>query len=278
MGFFGVITPSANRSFLVHFRDIQICLESSIRPVFTGGFLRVARRLAPSFALFVSVVFCIHCFKPYVSHWPAMLKRQPHYNTVATDWGTPFSQTGIASWYGGQHGHVSDGFGYRKTASGEIMDPDAYVCAHRTLPFGTILEVENLSNGRRTLLRVNDRGPFVRGRILDISMRAAKEIGLLDQGVGRVHIQVAKCLLKTNALAAAPDARSSAKPLLYPWIGFESLNLGALFFSLVNPIIPPEKKIILSPFKQLSSVAHDIEETIRRLKRLRVAPFINREI
>lgn len=63
-------------------------------------------------------------------------------------------------------------------------------CAHQTLPFGTRLRVENLDNGRSTTLRVNDRGPFVKGRILDVSRKGAQELGIIEPGTARVRITV----------------------------------------------------------------------------------------
>lgn len=92
-------------------------------------------------------------------------------------------EEGIASWYGREfHG--------RRTASGEIYDMHALTAAHRTLPFGTLLEVYNLDNGRSVQVRVNDRGPFVKGRILDLSRAAAEELGMVTAGLARVRIAV----------------------------------------------------------------------------------------
>jgi rare lipoprotein A len=79
-----------------------------------------------------------------------------------------------------------------RTASGEPYRGDALTCAHRTLPFGTLLEVRMLSNGRTVKVRVNDRGPFVSGRIIDVSYRAARELGLIARGSARVRLTVIK--------------------------------------------------------------------------------------
>ena len=94
-------------------------------------------------------------------------------------------QIGIASWYG----HPFDG---RLTASGEIYDMEKLTAAHRTLPFGTVLRVANLSNSQKVEVRVNDRGPFVQGRIIDLSQAAAKQIGLVQRGTGHVRVEVLK--------------------------------------------------------------------------------------
>lgn len=87
----------------------------------------------------------------------------------------------MASWYGGD-------FQGRKTANGEIYDAMKFTCAHRILPFGTYLTVMNLENSRTVRVRVNDRGPFVEDRIIDLSYVAAKELGMIQNGTARVHI------------------------------------------------------------------------------------------
>ena len=93
------------------------------------------------------------------------------------------TQYGIASWYGGYfHG--------RRTANGERYNQNAMTAAHKHLPFGTRVRVVNLANGRSTIVRINDRGPFIRGRIIDLSSAAAGEIGLRSRGIGRVRVEV----------------------------------------------------------------------------------------
>ena len=90
-------------------------------------------------------------------------------------------QVGIASFY-------ADSLHGRKTASGQPYDRNAATCAHRTHRFGTVLRVELLENGRAVQCRVNDRGPFVEGRIVDLSKSLAAELGLLDRGLAKVRI------------------------------------------------------------------------------------------
>jgi len=94
-------------------------------------------------------------------------------------------QEGIASWYGKKYHR-------RKTASGERYNMYELTAAHRTLPFGTILKVTNLENGRTVKVRINDRGPFVKGRIIDLSLAAAREIGMVQAGIVRVRIVMVK--------------------------------------------------------------------------------------
>ncbi len=93
------------------------------------------------------------------------------------------STTGNASWYG-------PGFHGRPTASGEAFNQNALTAAHRTLPFGTRVRVTNLNNNRQVIVRINDRGPFAHGRILDLSAEAARVIGLDRAGVGPVRLEV----------------------------------------------------------------------------------------
>jgi rare lipoprotein A len=92
-------------------------------------------------------------------------------------------QTGYASWYGRSHQG-------RRTTSGEIYDMNKLTAAHPALPMGTRLLVTNLSNGRSVTVRVNDRGPFVDGRIVDLSYAAARELGAVEVGVVPVRVEV----------------------------------------------------------------------------------------
>ena len=90
------------------------------------------------------------------------------------------AQTGRASWYALTS----------KTASGEWCDPNAMTAAHRSLPFGTRVKVTNLNNGREVVVRINDRGPFVGGRVIDVTRAAAKKLGFINAGTAQVKITV----------------------------------------------------------------------------------------
>lgn len=104
------------------------------------------------------------------------------YTSIHKDDSRLFSQTGTASYYGGMfHG--------RKTASGEIFNKNAYTAAHKTLALGSYALVTNLRNGRKVIVKINDRGPFSKNRIIDLSVAAAKEIGMLHSGLARVKIE-----------------------------------------------------------------------------------------
>jgi rare lipoprotein A len=92
---------------------------------------------------------------------------------------------GNASYYGNE-------LAGNRTSSGERFDPRAFTCAHRSLPLGSKLRVTNLSNGRSVIVRVNDRGPFTRGRILDVSLAAAREIAMVGPGHARVRLELVR--------------------------------------------------------------------------------------
>ena len=108
---------------------------------------------------------------------------------------SPKAHVGQASWYGQAH-HG------KKTASGEIYDMHALTAAHRTLPLGTKLRVTNLENGRAVVVRVNDRGPYVDGRVLDLSRAAARQLGELGDGLFNVRLEVLD-----DAAAEPPPSR-----------------------------------------------------------------------
>ena len=106
-----------------------------------------------------------------------------------------------ASYYG-------EAFNGRPTSSGEIFDMNAYTAAHKTLPFGTFLEVTNLENGKKVVVRVNDRGPFVPNREIDLSKAAAKSLGMISRGITRVSIKRVDSL-DHAALVATTDVYSN---------------------------------------------------------------------
>lgn len=94
-------------------------------------------------------------------------------------------QKGEASWYG-------PGFNGKKTANGETFNMYKLTAAHKKLPFGTKVKVTNLQNGKSVIVRINDRGPFVKGRIIDLSKKAAQQIGLIQAGHAPVSIVILK--------------------------------------------------------------------------------------
>jgi rare lipoprotein A len=94
------------------------------------------------------------------------------------------TQTGMASWYGAESS--------RKTATGQHYNPAALTAAHRTLPIGTLIQVRNLSTGGCVTVRVTDRGPFCKGRIIDVSKAAAEQLKMIHSGTAKVQIEVVK--------------------------------------------------------------------------------------
>lgn len=98
-----------------------------------------------------------------------------------------FSTVAFAKTYVGKASYYKKG---RMTASGERFRPMAMTAAHRYLPFGTVVRVTHIRSGRKVVVRINDRGPFIRGRIIDLSLGAARRIGLNRYGVSRVRVEV----------------------------------------------------------------------------------------
>jgi rare lipoprotein A (peptidoglycan hydrolase) len=106
---------------------------------------------------------------------------------------------GRASWYGPK-------FSGRKTANGEIFDPNQLTAAHKTLPFGTLVRVYNLDNGASVVVRINDRGPFKPGRVIDLSKAAAENLKMIASGTAHVRLEV----VSTSAPSTLSAARASA--------------------------------------------------------------------
>lgn len=127
-----------------------------------------------------------------------------------------FRERGVASWYGRDfHG--------KPTSSGEIYDMRELTAAHKTLPIPTWVEVTNLANGRRVIVKVNDRGPFVDGRIIDLSQRAAEELDMIGTGTARVQVRA----LGASSAAPAPGpilAQREAEPAAPADRGFSLIS------------------------------------------------------
>jgi rare lipoprotein A len=114
-------------------------------------------------------------------------------------------ESGWASYYGRE-------FYHHRTASGERMDPNQLTAAHRSLPFGTRVRVTNLDNGKRVVVRINDRGPFKKGRVLDVTPAAARQLGFANAGLAHVRLDVLTKLPKDyTALMDAPAPPRAAK-------------------------------------------------------------------
>jgi len=171
------------------------------------------------FAVCGLLFFCFACSKskppPGVAGYPKPYK-------VFGKWYQPiphsqgFSQRGKASWYGKKfHG--------RKTANGEIYNMYAMTAAHKTLPLGTYVRVKNLQNNREIDVRINDRGPFVRGRIIDLSYTGAKKIGIVGPGTAPVQITALGTPVRSTA---KKDSSRSYVPMDY-YKGDFTVQIGA---------------------------------------------------
>ncbi len=120
--------------------------------------------------------------KEVASHFSLEAVEAPSPADLNLELASPPKKVGLVSWYGpGFHGH--------RTASGERYNMHAMTCASRDLPFGTMLELTNTANGEKAIVRVNDRGPFMRWRILDLSYAAAKKLGFYRSGQAQVEVR-----------------------------------------------------------------------------------------
>lgn len=152
---------------------------------------RLPRLLLPALAAALASACAARRPPPPISAAPA-----PAAPTAAP--GAGWTQEGVASWYGGD-----DGFEGKPTASGEVYDSSRLTAAHRELPLGTVVDVTNLANGKTVRVRINDRGPFLKGRILDLSQEAARQLELIGPGVAAVRVEVVSA-----APEPAPVSRS----------------------------------------------------------------------
>lgn len=138
-------------------------------------FYHLAKTTRLIFALLLALAFFNDC----TQHKTAKTTRKKKDDYALTDQ----IFIGRSSWYGKR-------FNGRKTASGERFDMNALTAAHKTLPMGTFLRVKNLNNDRTVIVKVNDRGPFVRGRMLDLSYGAAEKLGFTANGIAEVEARV----------------------------------------------------------------------------------------
>ncbi|WP_371874145.1 septal ring lytic transglycosylase RlpA family protein [Prevotella sp. E15-22] len=116
----------------------------------------------------------------------------------------------------------------RMTASGDRLHHDSLTCAHRSYPFGTLLQVTNPSNGRMIVVRVNDRGPFVRGRIVDLSWAAAKVLGILSTGVANVIVEPLEHFhipMKRDRDHIIPKVSEAIETEEFPWKNIKGVSL-----------------------------------------------------
>jgi rare lipoprotein A (peptidoglycan hydrolase) len=141
------------------------------RPIHAG--LSDRKEIAFVLALTFSFSIVTGCAKKTSAHVPSSVKPAPIGET----------ETGIASWYGAPYNG-------RRSANGEVYDMEKLTAAHRTFPFDTWVQVTNLENQKCVAVRITDRGPFVKGRIIDLSLAAAREIDMVGPGTVRVRLKV----------------------------------------------------------------------------------------
>ena len=162
----------------------------------SGNFIRVICFLLGALFLLSSCAetqLIVHTAKRLTTSKPSPVKAKGRYKIgnpyqIKGIWYHPkvdygYNRTGVASWYG-------PGFHGKKTANGEIYDQNGLTAAHKTLPMPSLVQVTNLENGRSLRLRINDRGPYAYGRIIDLSRRGAQLLGFHRQGTARVRVQV----------------------------------------------------------------------------------------
>lgn len=220
-------------------------------------FSRQMIRIPGAAALLITAAFLASCAGREVlpvATVPATPSAEPSASlpVTAADLASPevYRETGMASWYGREfHG--------RKTASGEIFDMNGISAAHRTLPLGTTIRVTNLANFRIITVRVNDRGPFARNMVLDLSYGAAKELGFVAQGTVSVKIETLKPVqdpgqytVQAAIFSEAENARMlkdrlSKKFEVISIVPFES-NVGKLFRVWVGTYTSEEKAKLIA--------------------------------
>lgn len=198
------------------------------------------------------------------------VKANPHYKIGAPyeingEWYVPktderYDETGVASWYG-------DDFHGKLTANGEIFDKRRLSAAHKTLPLPTIAEVENLDNGKRIIVRVNDRGPFRDNRVIDLSHAAADELGFTQKGTTRVRVRyVGETDVKGIAaapgdsaplavrMAATAPVRASADIAQSAATAAEQDSLAALIASSIGGEAPSSTAVFEDIWVELATV------------------------
>lgn len=157
------------------------------------------------------------------------------------------TQSGKASYY-------AKSWTGRRTSNGERLHHDSLTCAHKSLPFGTLLKVTNLLNGKQVVVRVTDRGPFVRGRIVDLSWGAAKAIGMLSQGIAPVSVE----RVTTSTIPFKPEEDDPDVPKF----DFELADIAPVG---ITPVWQRETKIDpLKVQRSMSQTANESEAEIQR--------------
>ena len=186
-----------------------------------------------------------------------------------------YVERGVASWYGTKfHG--------RTTSSGDIYDMNAPTAAHRILPFGSVVEVVNVKNGKKTVVTINDRGPFVKDRIIDLSRKGALDLDMIGPGTAPVEITV----VGIDDRYTQPQAPGTS--LGDPWVGKFAVQVGAFSTEetarlLKEKLSPDYGHVYVASFKGTEKTLYRVrvgifktlKETIRVQKQLEVAGYEN---
>ncbi len=149
-----------------------------------------------------------------------------------------YDETGVASWYG-------DEFAGRPTANGEIFDPERLTAAHTTLPMPSLVQVTNLENGRQVIVRMNDRGPFKRGRVIDLSRAAADRLGFLAAGTAKVRVRYLDEAsldgepIRIAAVDTPEELRGAVAAAPVPEVSSQPLEGGEAPFEPIVAVDPP---------------------------------------
>lgn len=157
-----------------------------------------------------------------------------------------FTEVGVASWYG-------PGFHGKTTANGERYNQNAMTAAHKLLPFNTDIRVTNLDNGRSTVVRINDRGPFVANRVIDLSRRAAEQIGMIGPGTARVRL----------------EAVGGKKPVLTP----DGDMLGRFYVQIGAFGVPANARKLMQTMKKMGLGGRILRSSSSNLHYVQVGPF-----
>ncbi len=281
MEFNPLSTQNWSRAFNIWIEDIQVQFQPVIeleRALIHGGLLRRVRSLTRFSAAVVMLLFTIHCTRARVEGRALGFAAS---RSTEEPGQTGYSELGEASWYGSEE----DGFAGKPTASGEAFDPDRLTCAHRTLPLGSYVEVENLESGKKAVLRVNDRGPFTRGRVLDVSRQGARELGFMAKGVARIQLRAINAdgsPASVDALGDQEDPYTIQVAALGDPANIERLSraleasFGEVSLQEAHSRGREVKRVRVGSFARLEDAQRTAEEIAKRFGDRGVEPFITR--
>lgn len=174
-----------------------------------------------------------------------------------------FIESGVASWYG-------DDFHGRITANGEVYDMNKLTAAHQTLPFHTLVQVENLENGKKVLVRINDRGPFLKDRVIDLSLRAAQRLDMVEKGTAVVNIRLVRSQGGKDA-AGETAAESAVSECCVQFGAFTVRENAEALLPTLAEILPDLKfRVIMEDglFKVLSEKFSDVSRCLQIVEKM----------